>query len=173
MKIDLYIDFDGVILDTIDITYRRLEEAGISPKDTSRIVNFYKCLDWDGLFKESKPIKNSLNNIKTLMDSNLFNICVLSHVVSDTESIAKKKYLKEKLPTLKVITITQNINKCDAVNCKNAILVDDYMENLKLWNEKGEIPVKFSDKGKVYDFMTISSLDMLISKYNEIVKLIK
>ena len=50
MKIDLYIDFDGVILDTIDITYRRLEEAGISPKDTSRIVNFYKCLDWDGLF---------------------------------------------------------------------------------------------------------------------------
>ena len=47
------------------------------------------------------------------------------------------------------------------------------MENLKLWNEKGGIPVKFSDKGKVYDFMTISSLDMLISKYNEIVKLIK
>lgn len=173
MKIDLYIDFDGVILDTIDVTYERLRDEGISFKDTAKIISFYKKLNWDALLKECHPINDSLNNIKKLIDSDLFNVYVLSHVASDEEAFAKRNYLERRIPNLKIITIDNSINKCDAVLCKNAILVDDYMGNLELWDAKGGIAVKFSDKGKKYKFMTIDRLDMLISNYDEIMNLVK
>ena len=59
------------------------------------------------------------------------------------------------------------------VDCNNSVLVDDYMGNLELWQSKGGIPIKFSDKGKEYDIMSINSLNMLIDKYDEIKKMIK
>ena len=66
----------------------------------------------------------------------------------------------------------KDYNKCDVVDCEDAILVDDYMENLKLWTSKGGISIKFSDKGKDYDIMSIDNLGLLIDKYDEINKMI-
>ena len=171
--LDLYVDFDGVILNTIDITYMKIEDAGISFNEAEKIEKFYEELDWVSLFDESRPIKDSLNNLKKLMDSELFNVSVLSHVNSDSEAKAKREYLAKNVPGLKVIPVKITTNKCDAVDCKNAILVDDYMGNLELWDRKGGVSVKFSDKGKKYKFITISDLDMLFDKYDEIRELIE
>ena len=171
--LDLYIDFDGVILNTIDITYMMLEDAGIGFDEVEKIADFYEKLDWDSLFSQSRPINNSIENIKKLMDSYLFNVSVLSHVNSDSEASSKKKYLEEKIPGLKFIPVKITDKKCDVVDCKNAILVDDYMGNLELWDQKGGIAVKFSDKGNKYKFITVSDLLMLFSKYDEIKTLIE
>lgn len=171
--LDLYIDFDGVILNTIDITYMRIEEAGISFDETEKIEKFYEELDWVSLFSESKPINNSLDKLKKLMNSDLFNVKVLSHVNSLSEAKAKREYLSKFVPGLEVIPVKITTNKCDAVDCKNAVLVDDYMGNLELWDQKGGISVKFSDKGRMYKFITVSDLDMLFDKYDEIKELIE
>lgn len=171
MKIKLYIDFDGVILNTIDITYRLLAEMDL--KDHKSIVNFYRNLDWDKLLCESSQIKNSIDNLKKIIESNLYDVTILSHVVSEREAIAKRKYLQKHIPKLKLITVDIGLNKCDAVDCKNTILIDDYMGNLELWYEKGGIPIKFSDKGKKYNYMTIISLIEVLEKYEELTELIK
>ena len=43
--IKLYIDFDGVILDTINVTFRRLEELNIT--EEKDIQDFYRSIDWN------------------------------------------------------------------------------------------------------------------------------
>ena len=162
--IKLYLDFDGVILDTIDVTYKMFKDNDIH----SDIRDFYKSLDWDYVLNISRPINDSINCINRIVKSKLYDVNILTHVVTTKEASAKKKFVNDNLPAVKLITVDRDIDKCDVVDCENAILVDDYMGNLELWKEKGGFSIKFSDKGKEYDIMSISSLDMLIDKYDEI-----
>ena len=82
--IKLYIDFDGVILNTIDVTYQLLGEIDL--KDHDKVLEFYQNLDWEDLIKKSTPIENSINNLKKLLKSNLYDISILSHVASAEEA---------------------------------------------------------------------------------------
>ena len=43
---NLYLDFDGVIADTISVTYKKIEELGIDLKDVDKVSKFYRELDW-------------------------------------------------------------------------------------------------------------------------------
>lgn len=171
--IKLYLDFDGVILNTIDVTYEDMKKNNIVTKEEVR--EYYKYLDWDILINEkSKEINNSIDNIKELINSNLFDISILTHVISKEEGIAKKKFINNKLGNIiKVIPVDKTINKCDAVNPKNAILVDDYIINLDLWYKKGGIPIKFSDNNKKYKYITIKTLLEVLDYYEYIKEQIK
>ena len=62
----------------------------------------------------------------------------------------------------------QKDNKCDIVDCKNTILVDDYTRNLELWENKGGIPIKFSTTDKIYPYISINNLKFLLDNYQEI-----
>ena len=168
MKLKLYIDFDGVILNTIDISYKMLEEEKIDPKNLEAITNFYINLDWKQLLEKSEPINHSIECLKKLMESDKFDISILTHVTSKNEINEKKAYMKKKIPDLNVIFVDKKKQKCDVVECKNAILVDDYMGNLELWEKKGGIPIKFSTTGKKYSCIAINSLDTLFDLYNQI-----
>ena len=167
MKIKLYLDFDGVILDTIDVTYDLFKKSSYDD-----MYAFYNTLDWNNVLKFSKPINDSINYIHDIVNSSLYDVNILAHVITKEEEISKKKFVNDNLPLVKLITVDKKYNKCDVVDCKNAILVDDYMENLKLWSSKGGISIKFSDKGKEYDIMSIDNLRLLIDKYDEISKMI-
>lgn len=166
MKIKLYLDFDGVILNTIDLMYDMIKKQNIVVSDD--ITDFFENLDWQSVIDASEPINDSINNIKKIIDTNLYDVTVLSHVASDYEANVKRLYLSKHLPDVDFISVYRDKDKCDVVNCKNAVLVDDYMGNLKLWYKKGGIPVKFSDNGKKYNFMSISNLYELIVNYDRI-----
>lgn len=155
----LYLDCDGVILDTINMTYKMIREKGLRKR--SDIENFYRKLSWDTLIIEAGEINNSIKKIKELIKH--FNVEILTHVNSDGEVIAKLKYFKEVLPTVNVITVPKKINKADFVDPKGAILVDDYLPNLKYWYEKGGIPIKFSDSGKECKYEVITDLLELLT----------
>lgn len=170
MKIDLYIDFDGVILNTIDVTYSMYDRV---KDEYSDMKDFYKSLDWKMIFELCLPINDSINNINRLVDSNLYNVYILSHVVTDSEEQEKRKFISRNFDDVKLIAVPRDVDKCDVVDCFNAVLVDDYMGNLVKWESRGGIAIKFSDKGKKYNIMSISNLGMLIDKYNDIKKLIK
>ena len=47
----LYIDFDGVILDTIPVIYKRLEKNQIDVTDEASLVQFYENLEWKSLIQ--------------------------------------------------------------------------------------------------------------------------
>lgn len=161
----LYIDFDGVIMNTIEVSYKKIKEKYGKNATVEDSTNFYRSIDWKEFLNECKPINNALENIKKLINSNLYDVTVLTHVLSLHESIEKEKYLKKRIPNLKFIPVTKPNPKWSAINCQNAILVDDYGGNLKEWQEHGGISIKFSEKNKKYDYITIKSLDELIGLY--------
>ena len=138
----LYLDCDGVILDTINYTYQIIKERGISE---DKIDDFYKNLSWE-----------TLEKIKEL--SKHFDVEILTHVNSDNEIRAKFKYFTSVLPDIKLNVVPKIIKKGDIVNPKGAILVDDFMPNLEYWSEVGGIPVKFSDTNKECKFIKINDL---------------
>ena len=93
--IKLYLDFDGVILNTIDVTYADLEKKNIT--DLDEIDEYYKNLDWFELIDNCEEINNSISNIKKIIKSNLYDVNILTHIKTKSEIKAKEKYLKSKI----------------------------------------------------------------------------
>lgn len=47
---------------------------------------------------------------------------------------------------LELIPVPREIDKCNYVEPKDSILIDDYSKNLELWEASGGVGIKFSDK---------------------------
>lgn len=157
----LYLDCDGVILDTINKSYEILKKMGIIHPE--EIGKFFYDLDWNEFINHAGEIDNSIEKIKKLLSSGLYDIKILTHVYSNVESMAKINYFKVILPEVEVITVMKDVKKADAVDPTGAILVDDYLPNLDYWYEKKGIPVKFSDSGKPSKYTVITDLLDLLS----------
>ena len=154
----LYLDCDGVILDTINMSYKMLKEKGIEREEEKK--DFYRNLSWEELIIEAGEINNSIEKIKEL--TKVYDVEILTHVISEGEIIAKENYFKEVLPEVKVIAVPKEIRKADAVDPKGNILVDDFLGNLYYWHENGGISIKFSDSGKECIYQTITDLSELL-----------
>ena len=87
---NLYIDFDGVIVNTIDITYKMANSLGIK-KDYTNYLQFFQNLNWEEVLEQAKPINDSFNEIKKIINSHKFNVFILTHVTSIHEAEAKIK----------------------------------------------------------------------------------
>lgn len=154
----LYLDCDGVILDTISRSYKMLKEEKITGEEN--VAKFYSNIDWKKLIEQSGQINNSISKIKEL--SKYFDIEILTHVNSEREAIVKRKYFNEEIPCINVITVPKQIKKADFVNAKNTILVDDYSSNLEYWESKGGIGVKFAPTLEKCEYTVITNLLELI-----------
>ena len=93
----LYIDFDGVILDTMTKSYEELKKENIDRKDQDKVMEFFRNLDWKKLIEETEEINDSINEIKKICDSKKFNVYILTHVNSTNEMIEKIKTLKSNM----------------------------------------------------------------------------
>lgn len=152
----LYLDCDGVILDTINKSYQILQDNGIT--DSDEIQKFYRNLNWDEFIILSGEIDNSVNKIKKLIESGLFEVKILTHVNSDNESVSKNNYFNRVIPEIEVISVPKGIEKADVVDARGAILVDDFLPNLEYWEMKGGTSIKFSDSGRECKYIAISDL---------------
>lgn len=158
---NLYIDFDGVIMDTIDIMYRMMDEQEIDKKNNDEVRKFYENIDWKKLLKEADEINGSFEKVKKLNDSPNFNVSILTHVNSLNEAIEKVKFIRKYYKDITVIPVPKAISKTKMVHTKNAILVDDYTGNLVEWKSEDGIGIKFSVKPKESEFPVINDLDDL------------
>lgn len=150
----LYLDCDGVILDTISKSNKILREEGIVSKD--EVTKFYTNIDWSKLIEESGEINDSISKVKEL--SNYFDIEILTHVNSENESNVKRNYFAKELPNINVITVPIQVKKADFVDAKNIILVDDSSTNLEYWIKKGGIGIKFSSSIQECNYTVITNL---------------
>ena len=89
---NLYIDFDGVIVDTIRVTYDMLDRLEVDKKNFEKMSEFYYNLNWKQLLKMTPVINDSFDCIKKLYASGKFNIAILTHVNSLDEAVANKLY---------------------------------------------------------------------------------
>lgn len=160
--INLYIDFDGVIMDTITRSYKMLEEQGIDSKDYEAVISFYKHLEWKSFLEKTEEINRAYAQINKIVESDLFNVNILTHVTSLEEAEAKIHFIRKRLHEITIITVPKNIEKTKIVNAKQAILIDDYTENLKEWEEAGGIGVRFSLKLNGKGYPVIDNLEQII-----------
>lgn len=163
---NLYIDFDGVILDTIPYFYKKIEDEKVDKSNPEEIYNFFSSQDWSKIVEEIPQINDSIECIKKLRDSKKFNISILTHVHSLEEGVHKINYLESLLPDVTKIIVPKVVSKTKMVETKGAILVDDYSGNLEEWEKQGGIPVKFSRKtDKKYPYISIDRLDKLLDLF--------
>ena len=158
---NLYIDFDGVIMDTINKTYQMMEEENIDKKDNEAVSIFYKSIDWKQLLSETDEINGAIEKVKKLNDSQKFNVAILTHVNSLEEAIEKVKFIRKFYDDITVIPVPKAISKTKMVHTKDAILVDDYTSNLVEWRSEGGIGIKFSTKPKQSEFIVIDDLNKI------------
>jgi len=161
---NLYIDFDGVICNTIDITYEMIKNLKIDKKDSEKMLEFYQNLDWESVLKKAKDINDGLNNIKKIIASGKFNVSILTHVTSLDEIKAKLEYIR-KYFDIPVIGVPKNISKATLINARNSILIDDYVENLKEWRNAGGLGIRFDLDKDGKGFPVIDKLDEVIEVF--------
>ncbi|MBQ4263055.1 MAG: hypothetical protein IJB83_02270 [Bacilli bacterium] len=163
----LYIDFDGVVLDTISMLYKAFDETGINPDDKVKVAEFYEEFDFETIVNDDLIINNSIDNIRKLVDSNLFEISFLTHIHSLDEGVIKVKYVRKYFKDISVILAPREISKTMIVHSEGAILVDDYSGNLKEWEEAGGIAIRFNQKLDSKGYNTINDLSKLIDMFKE------
>ena len=165
--VDLYIDFDGVIMNTIEVGYRMVEEMGLEI-NYDNVGDFYKNLNWeDFLNNRCSQINDAMECIRKIVDSNLYNVSILSHVISLDEAIAKINYVRKYFDDITFIPVPKEISKTKMVHTKGAILIDDYAGNLREWEEAGGIGVRFNLENENKGFINIDRLDKVIGISNE------
>ena len=165
--ITLYLDFDGVILDTITISNNYLKDNNITNEE--EIHNYFENLDWRDLMSRSSIINNAIENIWKLYESGLFKIGIITHYNSIQEIMLKDKFIKDNLPSdIDVHYVHYSNKKNTVVPAKDSILVDDYIKNIESWELDEGIGIKFSDTDKECKYLKINSLDEIINLYDEI-----
>lgn len=149
MNIKIYIDFDGVILDTWEIIFNKYQKRYNTNKiNEKNIKKLMLELGWESILKDSREINNSLEKIKQLNKNQ--NVCVLSKVNSKEEEQAKRKYLLGK--GINAMCFVPYISsKTQFVEAKGNILIDDDLKNLNDWQNHGGIPIFFNEKLGYYD----------------------
>jgi hypothetical protein len=171
MKYKIYIDFDGVIWDTWPMLYKTLKENDrclydkmmtktLTPEEDLAIGKvFIKHNNWDYIMENTLPIAESLDELKELYDSNMFDISILTHCNTDGEVNNKRKIINKYVPGIELIPVFKPAAKSSAVNPRGAILIDDYSLNLIDWQNAGGIAVKFTTKhNENSEFYHINSL---------------
>lgn len=162
---ELYIDFDGVIMDTIPYLYKALEDSGIDNRDSDLAMKFFSQYDYSKIINDDNILADSIKCIKRLKDSNIFQISILTHIISLEEGIVKVNYLRQYFKDITIVLVPKQLDKTEMVHAKGAILVDDYSGNLKAWEAKGGIPIKFVKETEAGSFKTIKRLDELIDLF--------
>ena len=161
---NLYIDFDGVIMNTIDISYEIIKSMGLdhkNPLDQPKIREYYANVDWNELLnKKAVIINDAINCIKKIIASNRFEVTILSHVNSLSEAEEKVKYIRKFLKDITIIPVPRSISKT------GSILIDDFVGNLEEWKAKGGLGIKFSTELNGKGFIVIDKLDQILDLTN-------
>ena len=156
----IYIDFDGVILDTDTTINNIIKDNNIDKKE------YISNCNWDNLLNSTDVINNSINYLKeSKLDINL-----LSKISTLEEGIAKVKYLRNNNINMNIHLVPTKISKSDIVNPKGNILIDDKVYNLDEWNSKGGTSIffnKYNDDIDIYGktntkYKKINDLSMLL-----------
>lgn len=139
----VYIDFDGVLYDTVSIILNEMKKNNISfEKDCSK---FFEKLDWKKILYSAKEINLSISKIEKL--KNKYNIKILTHVSSLNEMVEKSNFIRNKFTDIDIIFVPKKLDKNFIVNAKNNILIDDSKKNIENWNANGGIGILFGKDG--------------------------
>lgn len=160
----IYIDFDGVIVDTWpEITNEYFKKFKSYDIEETRLRELFVEINWNEILKNSKINEK---NISLLRNLDYGSIAILTKINTLKEKNAKIKFLKEKSIKCDIIFVDIDSSKSQAVVVENNILIDDELKNLNEWVEKDGIGILYSKNADHKD-----SNGELNTKYEEICEL--
>lgn len=160
---NIYIDFDGVIMDTNRVTYDMLDRLEVDRNDSDKMSEFYANLNWKKILSLTPIINDGFKCIKKLYAKGKCNIAILTHVNSLDEAIAKINFIRKYVNDVTIIPVPREISKTKMCSVKDSILIDDYSGNLIEWEKEGGIGIQFStDLKKDKGFPVIDCLDSIL-----------
>lgn len=160
---NLYIDFDGVVCNSIEVTYKMMEEEDIDRSNFDECEAYYRRLDWNEVLSRVHIINDAIECIRKIVDSHKFDVAVLTHVNSINEIVAKVNFISEYFPDLTLISVPKEISKTKMVCTKGAILIDDFPQNLIEWKNEGGYGVRFDLDMDGKGFPVIDRLDQILT----------
>lgn len=149
----LYVDFDGVLFDTVSIILDEIKKNNISlEKECSE---FFEKLNWNKILYSSKEINFAVSKIGMLRER--YNVKILTHVSSINEMIEKANFIRDKFNEIEIIFVPKKLDKNYIVDSKNNILIDDSKKNVESWIASGGIGILFGQNG-IYDILDIEKI---------------
>lgn len=149
VRMHRYIDFDGVILDTSPLLFKRWREMEHETLNETDKIAYIKEQDWVFILDNSPVINGSLDVLKQL-DIERNSILTTVHSL-ENEGVSKVKYLRKNGVWLPVILVPYVIDKAQMVDAKNNILIDDRIHNLEVWQQHGGHSVFFNKNNLDFD----------------------
>ena len=164
----VYIDFDGVILDTEGLLF---EEWRKNPNrhNLTEIdkIKYIQKSDWNYIINNSEIINDSVYYLKQ-MDPRQSAILTKIHS-SANEGISKIRWLRDKGVKQSIILVPYMAKKTDMVDACGNILIDDCLKNLDDWSYNNGIPIFFDINNDGYD----SWQQPNVKKYKKVLDLSK
>jgi len=128
MKKTLFIDMDDTIAQFIGDERHLFVSLKFEHLD-------YPAMHKEGFFRKLKPFKEAIDSVKKIVDSNLYEVYILSVPLATNPFSYKEKveWIMENLPELSHrIILTQ-----DKGLIKGDILIDDSYKWKKVWTQNG------------------------------------
>ena len=145
----IYVDFDGVILDTWDVIFKKYyEKYNTFYIKENNIKKIMLDIGWNYILENSKEINDSLEKFKKI--GKTYDIYILSKINSKQEQDAKTNFLL-KNNIKKMYFVPYNLSKIQYVDPYNNILIDDEIKNLEEWEQHGGIAIFFDKNLNKYD----------------------
>ncbi len=143
MNKEIYIDFDGVILNTqVEIDKKYYEHGGVIDESWNKVLE--NEIDWKKLLGDSKVIGNSLEVLKELYNQGQ-KTYIFSRVFSLGEAQEKINYLRDNNVLTDFIICPKRARKSEVIiPNKNRILVEDSTSNAMDWKNNGGLELFFT-----------------------------
>ncbi len=138
----LYIDFDGVILDTEELLFKKWRQ---NPDRHSlpeiEKIKYIQAQDWEYILNNSSIVNDSVYYLKQ-MDPNESAILTKVHSL-ENEGAAKVKWIRDQGIKQDIILVPHMLKKTDMVDATGNTLIDDSIRNLSEWEANQGYPLFF------------------------------
>ena len=154
----IFIDFDGVIVDSEDRVIKRRE------KDNDISWNeFFEKIDWFQLLDESLIINDAINCILEGQEKGK-DISILTKIHTLMEMQAKVEFIRDHNIIVPILFTPPHVKKSEIYLPSNGeILIDDSIKNLNNWKINGGTGIYFNKNNDINEeFPTIKTLKKVL-----------
>lgn len=166
----IYIDLDGVILNSQQKMLERKEQAGFyNHKDKEQFNSYFKLADlnneWKYIIEDAESINNSVEIIKEL-EILKKRIAILTKIHTLYEMKAKIEDLRNNRKiSCPILFVPPGVKKHNVVIPNGQLLIDDSKKNIDLWIENGGVGFLFDKRITNNTNDKVRSLEFLLKRW--------
>lgn len=153
----VYLDFDGVLIDSEERIVRMKEERPDLTWD-----EFFATIDWNKLYSESEEINEAIRIIRQLQQERE-NLFISSKIHTLEEGQAKIRYLRNKEIYIPTLLVPPHVRKSEiCIPNPKKVLIDDSKKNIRDWIDNNGVGLLFDGTAETNSTEKVKSLHFLL-----------